>query len=499
MESNAGVTLMIMYEDESVDIRYKSGAQLQLSPCGCEFMLLKGRNSIGHPLEPTERVRQRTRFTVSTYKEMVQAALAFRNKYATRPYLPEDLVSGDHKKPFVSDDSGVVWPEWSSSEAELGPGGEIIIRSEDSQAVLALSPSGEEFSVEFTCSLSQMQHQHHSMQSSSRGPEGSPTVSLSSSPLQLQPEQIYQSTTVVHHLSCCALAPMWSYPLSLARHYWMTHFSKDVRDGETSKSSLSDSSIEDRRSQLPQALPLTCQLPHWHRWKIEDPLTKERHTEIPTELVKIVWCQGITYRIQRGAVSLVEISPGDGSVIRSNGGLNSYFVHYKPELQSKQVKEVIYHLNSLPPDVLGQVYSVCSVVSRASRILACYSQAKQLLKFPGAPSCLQEENEERHFSIPSAHDTTLSNLVKHHMNVTETEDSLSDLVSAELEKIRRFNFLQENNYLLCNPKRHPESEHSSAVVTQDELVNEKCVAQALQRTSKAIKDIDAVISAVSLM
>ncbi|XP_047448103.1 uncharacterized protein C5orf34 homolog [Mugil cephalus] len=542
METDAAVSLMIMYEDESVDVRYGNGARLQLSPCGCEFTLVKAQDPRGHPLQPPERVRQRTRFTVSTYKELIVAALEFRNKYATRPYLPEELISADHKKPFFSIDSVVRWPEWSSCEPELGPRGEAVVRSEEGQATLVLSPSGEEFTVEFTCALSHTHSQHRSEPLSRRDPGGcqdgqqqgndpicgstgdltrdchqgrgsrkkETTRSRSCSPgiisaAELKPEQMYQSTTVIQHHSCCAVAPMWAYPLSLAWHHWTARFSKptDVEGEETSNSNradirknMLDVSSEERRSCLPQALPLTCPSPHWHRWRVKDPLGKEEHSDLPTELVKILWCQGVTYRILSGAFSVVEVSPGDGSVIRSNGLLSSYFTHHKPELQSKQVREVTYHLNSLPPDVLGQVYSVCSIVSRANRILMCYNQTKQLLKLHAAPSCLEED---RGFSKPKTYEDNLPNVavVEQHMNVTQVPDSRSDMVAAELEKIKRFNFLMDNNHLFATEKEHTDSHSSSAGFTH-EPVDETCIAEALQRTSKAIQDIDALIASAAL-
>ncbi|KAE8292417.1 putative protein C5orf34-like protein [Larimichthys crocea] len=444
-----GVSFMVMHEDESVDVRFGNGARLQLSPCGCEFVLVRpAGDPTGHPLQPAERVRQRSRFTVSTNKELMVTALTFRNKYASRPYLPEEIIPAEHKKPFFSIDSDVLWPELSSCDAEFRPGGETIVRSEEGRAVLTLSPSGEEFSVEFTCGLSRSQTRHQSTQ-------GSPGS-------QQQPEVVHQSNSVIQHHSC-ALSPP-----------------------------------PERRSQLPRALPLTCASPHWHRWKVTDSLDKKAHTDqdLPAELVKVMWCHGVTYRILSGAVTVVEISPGDGSVIRSNGVLDTYFIHHKPELLSGQVKEVTYHLNNLPPDVPGQLYSVCSIVSRASRILTCYNEAKQSLKLPATPSCLQEGF---HFSKPAMIEENLSNRVsaEQHVNVRETAESRSDLVAAELEKIKRFNFLLENNHLLRTEKRRAEPEGSHAEEAAHEAVSEDCIAEALRRTSKAIQDIDALISATT--
>ncbi|XP_039658405.1 uncharacterized protein C5orf34 homolog isoform X2 [Perca fluviatilis] len=491
MEGSAAVSSMVLFEDESVDVRYGTGAQLQLSPCGCEFTLLKPADVSGHPPrpaerfrhppKPAERLRQRTRFTVSSYKEVLVAALAFRNKYARRPYLPEELVPAKHTKPFFSVDSDVRWPEWSSCAAELGPGGETIVRSEGGRAALMLAPSGEEFSVEFACSLSQTASRYTDDE---------------------KPETVYRSTTVVQHHSVCSVPSVWSYPLWLARQLhasrlWLArqlHASRlpepeDV-PADRDVNPLDISTVE-RSSRLPEALPLTCSSPHWHRWKVKDVVSDE---DLPTELVKVMWWHGVTYRILNGTVPVVEVSPGDGSVLRSNGVLNTYFTHHRPDLPSGRVNEVTYHVDTLPPDVPGQLFSVGAVVRRASRILACFTEARRSLALPATPSCLTELREGRHLSGPVRMEEGLSSPVPVEQDVPDTVENRSDLVAAELEKIKRFNFLLENNHLLRNQTGSVRQEAVAADEETPGAVSERCVAEALQRTSRTIRDIDALIS-----
>lgn len=77
-------------------------------------------------------------------------------------------------QPFFSIDSEVTWPELSPCAGELGPGGEAIVGSEEGRAVLTLAPSGEEFSVQYTCSLSSSREKNHSTQPGDRESKSRP-------------------------------------------------------------------------------------------------------------------------------------------------------------------------------------------------------------------------------------------------------------------------------------------------------------------------------------
>lgn len=48
------------------------------------------------------------------------------------------------------------------------------------------------------------------------------------------------------------------------------------------------------------------------------------------------------FRILSEVSPVIEVSPGDGSVIRSNGAFNTYFTHHKPEFRSGKLMMVCY-------------------------------------------------------------------------------------------------------------------------------------------------------------
>ncbi|KAJ8401564.1 hypothetical protein AAFF_G00378810 [Aldrovandia affinis] len=422
----------------------------------------------------------------------------------------------------------------------------------------------------------------------------------------VQPREAHLYTRVVQHHSCFCPPPVWSYPLSLAFGLWNSQQEKpneitvevDAGIAEThpGHSAVPSLSIGER-CRLPEALPLRCPSPHQHRWNFRDSLQRcEQDPEqgLRTEVVKVLWCQGVVYRLINGAITTIEISPGDGSVIRSNGAVANYFTHHTARLVPGQSEEKKYFVNSLPPDVPGQVYSVCSAVTRASRILKCYNQARLSLKLPNSHCCWREESssldssvliQEAHvagsghfmaFSDGRVHVIFLDGLTLQMIwnfntsTLTEGADrviqpsgeaaqphgwcqfvqpdgqrqliqlqapgSFSRYVSAavqwcqwveqttqnrgeascaiqsikpgpswsvvaELEKIKRFNFLLEHSGLLRTAGDSAGSSRGLQEVvsrsdpgTASAVVTESSIAEALQRTTRAIQDIETLLS-----
>nr|XP_055053987.1 uncharacterized protein C5orf34 homolog [Misgurnus anguillicaudatus] len=375
----AAVRFMVMYVDESVDVFYTDGRRLQLSSCGSEFIIDKHKLSPSdHPLHTRERVRQRTRFTISEYKTLVVNALEFRNKYATRPYLPEELIEVEFKKTFMNTVTEVQWPASDTCDILRGPLEETSVCSVDGHAKLILSSSGEEFTVEFICRSSQSE-----VDSQYQGIQHKSTCLLGAlSSKSVTDKDLNTSADAQIHRRPAAESVEPISKTSTVRHLESQRTERNTGQPTSSHADLQDTEVQlptELKSKLPDALPLKCPSPHQHRWRYEkvNPDWLEQEVEVTTELMKVVWCKGVIYRVIDGVTAVVEISPGDGSVIRSNGALANYFTHYKSKAAHR---DTVYYLSGLPPDVPGQLYSVRSVVTRASRILKCFIQARTSLR-----------------------------------------------------------------------------------------------------------------------
>ena len=91
----AAVTSVVVFSDDATELSFSDGTKLELSPCGASFVCEKSPSSMPrgqHPLGGGMTVQQRTEFTTSEFKEKVNQALEFRNRFAERPYLCQEFL-----------------------------------------------------------------------------------------------------------------------------------------------------------------------------------------------------------------------------------------------------------------------------------------------------------------------------------------------------------------------------------------------------------------------
>uniref|UniRef100_A0A8C8RA09 Chromosome 5 open reading frame 34 n=1 Tax=Pelusios castaneus TaxID=367368 RepID=A0A8C8RA09_9SAUR len=420
-------SLMILYEDDSVEVHYIDGSRLLLAPCGSEFLFEKALPASAHPLQPAERIRQRTQFVISTYREQLLQALDFRNQYSTSLYLPSSIIPPERKNILFTNILEVRWPRPNATGAAIRMhNGSIKISSLDGHAYLSMSELQQEFTVEFLCKVSQKSAASSSFSEKNnkqnKGLCGKSSGSFTSEmfPKQMRMEnkkdehcwttnkfrELNKSNEYLHQvarqdgasssLTCCSSEYVWvtqhwsvssypeewKYPLSLALMFYQLHTDNlRKRDAENECTGnrieesdvLTESEQSKAVSDLLKALPLSCSAPHLHRWNFCDFFLQRKqdseHNTCPL-LIKIVWCQGIIYRLIHGNANFIEIYPGDGSVFMSEGEfLGNYFTRYSVHAETRQREEKMYSANSLPPDIPESPYSVCSIITQATRIL----------------------------------------------------------------------------------------------------------------------------------
>nr|XP_004665012.2 uncharacterized protein C5orf34 homolog isoform X2 [Jaculus jaculus] len=408
---------MVLYEDDSVQVQYADGSKLHLSPCGSEFLFEKPPPVSTHPLEHPQRIRQRTQFVISTYREQVQRALDFRNSAATCPFLSESIIPSERKKRIFIDFSEVRWPSLDTDERMTClENGTVKITSLDGHAYLCLPKSQHEFTVHFLCKVSQKPESTAVLSEKNHQPPKDKASkicvhgNLSGQRLENKENklhyQVLQSRKGFEKISCvigiegseklsspgpksrCVYTwvkqrwPVgscpgpWKYPLSLALrfHNRISIISKSTVDYLTSRILTSDASevTGSEASVLPKALLLSCPAPHLHRWNFCDSLVQMQSNEDYSypELIKMVWVKGITYRLTHGNINSIEVYPGDGSVFKSEGTyFGNYFTYYSSQEGSQEEDEKTYSVNNLPPDRPGSLFSVCSLIKEATRIL----------------------------------------------------------------------------------------------------------------------------------
>ncbi|XP_028639771.1 uncharacterized protein C5orf34 homolog isoform X2 [Grammomys surdaster] len=418
----AAAVRMVLYEDDSVQVNYADGSTLQLSPCGSEFLFEKAPPPSTHPLEQPERIRQRTHFVISNYREQLQRALDFRNSSATCPFLSESIVPSERKKYIFIDFSEVEWPSLDRDDCTTySESGEVKIASLDGHAYLCLPRSQHEFTVHFLCKVSQRPDSSVILPETKNHVPKDKLVgktskvyrcgSLSGQRLRNKENephyQILKSKNASANICCvneteegeelpssgtklrCVHAwvkqawsvascpDQWKYPLSLALRFYnkVPAASKVDADFPASNTVTSDNPEEKGQevSILPRALSLSCPAPHMHRWNFCDSLLqRQSDTEEYSypELVKVVWQNGVTYRLTHKNVNSIEIFPGDGSVFKSEGAhFGNYFTYYSSQEDSEKREEKTYSVNNLPPDRPGNLFSVRSLIKQATRIL----------------------------------------------------------------------------------------------------------------------------------
>ncbi|XP_041482843.1 uncharacterized protein C5orf34-like isoform X2 [Lytechinus variegatus] len=166
MDSDVRPVSMVMTCDDAVEMTFVDGSRVQLSPCGSCFIYdppssqevshSYQRKDLGpsHPLYASNRIQQRTCFVTSICRSKVKAALEFRNRFASCPFLCAATTQGESTLELYTN---ITQVEWSKSDrtgtfSQL-PDHSLELTSVDSLATMILSPNGQDFSVKYLCKL----------------------------------------------------------------------------------------------------------------------------------------------------------------------------------------------------------------------------------------------------------------------------------------------------------------------------------------------------------
>ncbi|KAL8609668.1 hypothetical protein ACOMHN_049748 [Nucella lapillus] len=194
-------TMMVLYTDDAVEVRYSDGSLLQLSPCGSSMYHQDLQLDIPrHPLAGAQGVKKWTQFVTSAHKAKVLQAVDFRNRFASRPFLcpslmaPEDIVS------LYARIDQIAWGRTGEdTHIEVFEDGSRRAVSRDQYASLVLSPHGQDFTVCYLSRISADSASSTDSGSDSHPPKSLPSRDQSESVLSHSQSSHSSSKVESHH------------------------------------------------------------------------------------------------------------------------------------------------------------------------------------------------------------------------------------------------------------------------------------------------------------
>ncbi|XP_070539183.1 uncharacterized protein C5orf34 homolog [Ptychodera flava] len=192
---------------------------------------------------------------------------------------------------------------------------------------------------------------------------------------------------MIQHFSVAACPRRWEHALKLVSSVLPGNNANEVNadgmqinssdDSQGNQEKMSVSKEREKRSTggkvitslPPTTLTLSCRASHLHKWNSVPPpgiSVLDDVYNVRQEKLKIIYVDGVVYRLNWAVPPSIEVCPGDGSMIRSKGPTGCFFRHYR--YTNSAVEERVYSTENPPPDTARLQYSIRNLINQASRL-----------------------------------------------------------------------------------------------------------------------------------
>ena len=358
----------MVFHDDSVEVQFKDGSSIQLSPCGSCYQYV--RNVADSFVVSESNVeKRRCCFATSETKSKVNFCIFWRNHFAQRPYLPNYLLCMYNNKVHLHKDiTSYTWPDDADIKGIKNDKSEtdksdVVIHAKEDFAILTVSKNGYMCKVEYFVKVSPL----------------STPVMYNEKKKNIIEKRSKRNYVCLKKIFCSSSCPTFcKFPLSIV--LGKIKQNNDMVDVEENQLSQLINS-----SHAPQPLPSVCNKQFSHVWKLSQK-TQDSGLFLPTNsfektsksclrLLKTVWNSGVLYWVVKSSAQntvRLEAWVSDGTVIVSNTSSNYYFTHFTSDAQNK-VKFNMKRLYS--PTCLPMNSNLKSAILRAIRLRSYAEQA----------------------------------------------------------------------------------------------------------------------------